>query len=171
MATASRALVLSDAQPDNRSLPLALVRRDLDVSVQLGPGRLLNQAYASIGRAAEKGANRMAHKFGMGPIALTDRIDQALCNLGKDRNEMLDKLHDYASGTSDDRSFSKLEKDCRKLMKYALPLVPSMPTDPALNMFTIDVQVRSPSDPAGHFQKHRHVIHPVSRPQASICSM
>ena len=124
----SQALVLF-SQEDCNPLPLTLrtAAEDLRVST-VGPGRILYNAYAGIGRSLEKKANLLAHQAGLGPIALTDRIEKVFGDSPKVRQEKLDKLYHILNATGDlpkdaiDNDFPKLKKECQKLMqKYVLP--------------------------------------------------
>jgi hypothetical protein len=80
--------------------------------VESGPGRLLNQAYLKGGRAIEKKVNRLAHELGHGPDAVVERI---LKGLRSREGDLMRSTHfrDKVSG--------ELERNCLKLLKYALP--------------------------------------------------
>jgi hypothetical protein len=80
-----------------------------------GPGRILHQLYSDSGRYIEAKANRAAHNFGLGPDAVTYRI-QDIFESRDERESKLDEL--YGGRICNLRS---LEKDCLKLMKHALP--------------------------------------------------
>ena len=126
----SQALVLF-SQEDSNPLPLTLrsTTEDLRVStVTVGPGRILFNAYMGIGRTLEKKANLLAHQAGLGPIALTERVEKLFGDSPKVRQEKLDKLYHILNATGDLRKeainddFLKLKKECQKLMqKYVLP--------------------------------------------------
>lgn len=77
-------------------------------------GRTLHQVYSALGSAAEKHANRAAHSLGMGPHAVTRQIQ----NFFGDGDERESKLLELGR-----TRFRDLEKDCVRLMKYALPWV------------------------------------------------
>ena len=125
MASGSRALVVFNNSNEEQQLPLATVGplgRQVVSHVTYGPGRLLNQAYKCIGRSIEKQANRFAHKAGLGPIAVTKKIEKAFEITSEERLAMLDDLYDrVGSADHDDHSMQELQKYCMKLMDYALP--------------------------------------------------
>ncbi|KAJ7118138.1 hypothetical protein C8R44DRAFT_923364 [Mycena epipterygia] len=77
-----------------------------------GPGKTLHEIYSTLGDRAEKHANRAAHSLGLGPAAVAERIRIFLGN-GSQREAALSELRDGVPG--------KLEKDCRRLVQYALP--------------------------------------------------
>ncbi|KAF7369323.1 hypothetical protein MVEN_00260600 [Mycena venus] len=77
-----------------------------------GPGSTLHHIYSSLGHFAERKANRMAHRLGLGPVALTRRIQDFLGN-GLDREIRIGQLK---TG-----EVPKLQRDCLRLMKYMLP--------------------------------------------------
>ena len=80
-----------------------------------------------MGQFLEKKANTMAHQAGLGPIALTDRIERMFGDSPAARQEKLDKLYHILNATGDlhkdavDNEFPGLKKECKQLMKYALP--------------------------------------------------
>ncbi|KAF7375789.1 hypothetical protein MSAN_00468600 [Mycena sanguinolenta] len=76
------------------------------------PGRTLGQAYTSLGAAVEKRANRAAHGLGLGPHAVSCKI-QSHFGDGEERLRQLELLRTSPSPT--------LERRCVKLMKYSLP--------------------------------------------------
>ncbi|KAJ7498869.1 hypothetical protein FB451DRAFT_1203270 [Mycena latifolia] len=78
-----------------------------------GPGRTLHELYSTLGGTAEKHANRAAHNLGLGPVAVSERIGLFFGD-GSERETALLQLK--ADGPA-----RKLEKDCVRLMKYALP--------------------------------------------------
>ena len=126
----SQALVLYNQEDSNPlSLTLRPTAENLRVStVTVGPGRILYNAYTGIGRVLEKKANSLAHQAGLGPIALTERIEKMFGDSPQARQEKLDKLYHILNATGDSRKdaidddFLKLEKECKKLMqKYVLP--------------------------------------------------
>ncbi|KAJ7937059.1 hypothetical protein B0H13DRAFT_2648967, partial [Mycena leptocephala] len=84
----------------------------VEVRTFTGPGKTLGQIYTRLALSAEKRANRAAHTFGLGPQAVSDRI-QAFFGDASEREEKLGSL-------GNDRP-PRLEKDCAKLLEYALP--------------------------------------------------
>lgn len=125
----SQALVLF-GQEDSIPLPLTVrstAEDDCLSIVTVGPGRILHNLYTGVGRGIEKKANLAAHRAGLGPIALTDRIEKIFGDSPKVRQEKLDDLYHTLDTSSElrkdavDSDFSKLKKACRKLMRYALP--------------------------------------------------
>ena len=74
----SHAVVPYREPEDNGPLPLSngLLPDDLRVQVQVGPGRILYNFYRNVGQCLESKANRMAHLSGLGPIAVTERIEK-----------------------------------------------------------------------------------------------
>ncbi|KAJ7104902.1 hypothetical protein C8R44DRAFT_987793 [Mycena epipterygia] len=78
----------------------------------IGPGKTLHEIYSTLGDRAEKHANRAAHSLGLGPAAVAERI-RIFFGDGSDRESALSQVQDGIPG--------KLEKACRRLMKYALP--------------------------------------------------
>jgi len=81
--------------------------------IPAGPGRLLSEAYLAGGRVVEKKFNRLAHHMGLGPNAVAKRIEHRL--------ETPERLMRPAELS--EKVTRELEKDCRKLMKHALPCV------------------------------------------------
>ncbi|KAJ7104865.1 hypothetical protein C8R44DRAFT_886895 [Mycena epipterygia] len=77
-----------------------------------GPGKTLHEMYSTLGARAEKHANRAAHSLGLGPVAVTERI-RIFFGDGGERESALSDLRD--------RIPRRLQKDCGRLMKYALP--------------------------------------------------
>ena len=125
MASGSRALVAFDNSNEGQQLPLATfgplgTGRQVVSHTTYGPGRLLNQAYISIGQSIEKQANRLAHNMGLGPIAVTELIEKAFEIAPEERQDKLDDLYDRL-GSTDDHDIGELQKHCMRLMKYALP--------------------------------------------------
>ncbi|KAJ6523037.1 hypothetical protein B0H19DRAFT_1244303 [Mycena capillaripes] len=76
------------------------------------PGRTLDEVYRSLGKAAEKQANRVAYKLGLGPHVVASKIKASFGN-GEERVQQLELLRSLAP--------PKLEKRCSKVMKYTLP--------------------------------------------------
>lgn len=99
----SQALVLFGLEEDSRPPPLTVATAgDLRVStVTVGPGRILYNAYTSIGRTLEKEANVAAHRAGLGPIALTDRIEKMFVDSPKVRQEKLDDIYHVLNSNRD----------------------------------------------------------------------
>ncbi|KAF7336858.1 hypothetical protein MVEN_02122100 [Mycena venus] len=81
----------------------------------LSPGRTLNQVYTILGNVLEKPANRTAHKLGLGPRAVTQKI-KSYFGSGEKRVRQLELLQGRTLP-----SLSKLEKHCFKLLKYTSP--------------------------------------------------
>jgi hypothetical protein len=77
-----------------------------------GPGRTLHEIYSSLGSAAETSVNRAAHSLGLGPAAVAGRI----CAYFGERHERELKINGLADATP-----RRLQKNCSKLMEYALP--------------------------------------------------
>ena len=82
-----------------------------------GPGRSLHQLYQSGGRWLGNVMDRVAHNVGLGPDAVSDRIQETFGSQ-QERLLKLDKLFGDNNRKCDLRA---LEKDCKILMKYALP--------------------------------------------------
>ncbi|KAJ6540654.1 hypothetical protein B0H19DRAFT_1313389 [Mycena capillaripes] len=76
------------------------------------PGRTLDEVYRSLGKAAEKQANRVAYKLGLGPHVVANKIKASFGN-GEERVQQLELLRSSVP--------PKLEKRCSKLMKYTQP--------------------------------------------------
>lgn len=119
-------LSLVPVRPDIRESyndPLHLVPRPelrLVPSNVPGPGRILNKVYTSAGRVLEDRANHLAHKSGWGPVATTDRIENAFGDSPKTRQAKMKALY-WPLENDCDPSLHELWTDCHKLMKYALP--------------------------------------------------
>ncbi|KAJ7111633.1 Rho GTPase activation protein [Mycena crocata] len=79
-----------------------------------GPGRTLHELYSTLGGTAEKHANRAAHNLGLGSAATSERI-RLFFGDGSQRESNLLQLKQESPG-------KKLEKDCVRLAKYALPI-------------------------------------------------
>ena len=91
---------------DNRPFPLTnRLSPDELRAVQIGPGRILYNLYTSIGRYLESNANRMAYLSGLGPIAVTERIEKQFGGSLVMRQERLEYLVLY------------LERDRRRSMR------------------------------------------------------
>jgi hypothetical protein len=121
----SRSLVIST--PDNP--PLSLSERSQHVvaceslpDTIAGPGRLLGSLYSVVGHAIENRTNSAAHILGWGPDAVTDRIQKAFGHVAK-RESMLDALYCSLNGMPgrSKGDLRTIDKDCLKLMQYALP--------------------------------------------------
>ncbi|KAJ6540634.1 hypothetical protein B0H19DRAFT_1269190 [Mycena capillaripes] len=76
------------------------------------PGRTLAEVYQSLGKAAEKQANRAAYKLGLGPLVVANKI-RAYFGDSEERVQRLELLRSSVP--------PKLEKRCSKLMKYTQP--------------------------------------------------
>lgn len=115
MASNTLALALLD----DVNLPLASLTDTRVVRHEnVGPGRLLAKVYTAAGKRLEKTANKTAHKIGLGPLAVTDRIILSLGSHTEETAKMLNHL--YSSSTKDKPpGVRKLAKDCRKLVDYA----------------------------------------------------
>ncbi|KAJ7104897.1 hypothetical protein C8R44DRAFT_332742 [Mycena epipterygia] len=77
-----------------------------------GPGKTLHEIYCALGDRAEKHANRAAYSLGLGPAAVAKRI-RLFFGDGSQRESTLAQLREGIS--------RKLEKDCGRLVQYALP--------------------------------------------------
>ncbi|KAJ7896580.1 hypothetical protein B0H13DRAFT_2033978 [Mycena leptocephala] len=77
-----------------------------------GPGRILNGLYDRLGGTLEKRANRVAHRAGLGPAAITEKI-RSYFGENEHRYLRLTELRSKASPF--------IEKDCVRLVGYALP--------------------------------------------------
>jgi hypothetical protein len=100
-------------RPDDTLLPLS-TRSECPVAI-VGPGRTLHQVYSSTGRYVEKKANRIAHNLGLGPSAVTTRIQEMFGS----RDERESKLDEFYRKRL--VNLHELKKDCVKLMEHALP--------------------------------------------------
>jgi hypothetical protein len=111
--TPADSLAVATLTPD---LPLAArlggssLIRDPQLTVT-GTGRILHEVYTTLGSAAEKHANRAAHNLGLGPSAVARRIQDYFGD-GFEREAKLAGLETQCR---------KIEKDCGRLMEYALP--------------------------------------------------
>ncbi|KAF7318785.1 hypothetical protein HMN09_00390800 [Mycena chlorophos] len=85
------------------------VRRPLTVAVV---GRTLESVYTRVGNAAEKRANKLAHAFGMGPLAVHERIEK-LMGTGDELEAKLEELNKKPP--------EKLQRYCNRLLEYAFP--------------------------------------------------
>ena len=115
---------------DNRPFPLTnRLSPDELRAVQIGPGRILYNLYTSIGRYLELNANRMAYLSGLGPIAVTKRIEKQFGDSLVMRQERLDILFCISNATGGGAcaqevvsDILQIKKECQKLVhKYALP--------------------------------------------------
>lgn len=79
-------------------------------------GSAVRRVYTSLGKVVETRANRAAHRFGLGPQAVAEKI-KAHFGSGGDRVRQLELLRTSES------LLPKLKKKCFKLLKYALPYV------------------------------------------------
>ena len=122
----SRAVVLFGGP---ESGPLPLIRNPPpDLRVQTGPGRILYNWIKETGKILESTANRIAHRAGYGPIAVTEQIVQQFGESAVTRQEKLDLLFSYATGRApcaqDGLNIKQIKEGCRKLVQtYALPSV------------------------------------------------
>jgi hypothetical protein len=99
--------LLSRAQPNN-----ALILGSLSAPM---PGRTLNLFYNVGAQYLERVANRAAHRAGLGPTAVVDRIQEAFGD-GEQRESNLVELRGSQSLNG-----PEIEKDCKTLIKYTLP--------------------------------------------------
>ncbi|KAF7312758.1 Kinase-like protein [Mycena indigotica] len=93
--------------------PLTTAEIQLALQTPLGipaPGRVLHEAYDTFGRFAARHANRADHRLGLGPLAALQRVKDFFSD---GREAKLEQLR-----TSIPR---QVEKDCLKLLRYALP--------------------------------------------------
>ena len=123
----SRAIVLFGGP---ESGPLPLIRNPPpDLRVQtLGPGRTMYIAFRKIGQYIESSVNRIAHRAGYGPIAVTEKIVRQFGESPMTRQEKLDLLFSHANGRApcaqDGLNIKQIKEGCQKLVKtYALPSV------------------------------------------------
>jgi hypothetical protein len=80
--------------------------------VASGPGRLLSEAYLKGGRFIGKKCNRLAHRWGHGPYATAEHILKEIQN--HDGGPM--RLAHFRNEVG-----GELDKNCMRLLKYALP--------------------------------------------------
>ncbi|KAJ6542529.1 hypothetical protein DFH09DRAFT_1322381 [Mycena vulgaris] len=112
MESREDSLALATLPPVNQPLTTRVDGRLVrDLVLASGTGRTLHEVYSRLGLAAEKHANRAAHKLGLGPTAVARRI-QSFFEDGFEREAKLSELREQGS--------RKLEKDCVRLMEYAL---------------------------------------------------
>lgn len=81
------------------------------------PGRILNQGYLLLAGILETRANRVAHRWGLGPDFVASKISSSF-GIGEERASNLSALRNKVP--------PELEKNCSKLMKYTLPCASSM---------------------------------------------
>jgi hypothetical protein len=93
--------------------------QQVSASRVLGPGRTLDELYSAAAHLVGEGANRAAHRLGLGPSAVARRI-QAYLGDGREREVNLERLRLRESCWTRIR---RLDKDCFRLMGYALPYV------------------------------------------------
>nr|GAT44855.1 predicted protein [Mycena chlorophos] len=104
------ARVASHPHPDLTTRQLAVrLRQPLTIAT---PGRVLHSAYTRVGNAAEKQANKLAHLFGLGPLALYDNIEKFM-GAGSEWETKLDEINKEAP--------EKLKRYCNRLLEYAFP--------------------------------------------------
>ncbi|KAJ6571161.1 hypothetical protein B0H19DRAFT_657834 [Mycena capillaripes] len=77
-------------------------------------GRTLYEVYSTVGQALETHTNRMAHRLGLGPEVVAQKI-AAFFGTGEERQLRLTALRNAHQIPA------KLEKDCSRLMRYTLP--------------------------------------------------
>ena len=81
--------------------------------------------YTSIGRYLESNANRMAYLSGLGPIAVTKRIEKQFGDslvMRQERLDMLNATEGEACAQEVVSDILQIKKECQKLVcKYALP--------------------------------------------------
>ncbi|KAF7318792.1 Catabolite degradation [Mycena chlorophos] len=85
------------------------IRRPLAVAV---PGRTLENAYTRVGNVAERQANKLAHAFGMGPLAVHEHIEK-LMGMGDERDARLEEINKKPP--------EKLQRYCNRLLEHAFP--------------------------------------------------
>ena len=118
----SHALVRFGSSEESGPLPLIVNPPPNALQVQIGPGRILFNAYRSIGQSLESTANHLAYRAGLGPIAVTEKIEQQFGG-SLNRQEKLDLL--FATGRASctqevGLNIKQIKKWCRELMqKYA----------------------------------------------------
>ena len=123
----SHAVVPYREPEDNGPLPLSsgLLPDDLRVQVQVGLGRILYNFYRNVGQCLESKANRMAHLSGLGPIAVTERIEKQFGDslvMRQERLDMLNATEGEACAQEVVSDILQIKKECQKLVcKYALP--------------------------------------------------
>ena len=99
-----------NAQPSD--LPVVVARAPQMDVIPIGAGRTLGAAYLAGGRYIGSKVNRLAHHMGHGPDSARERIEQQLQN----EEKRLLRTDDLGRDVS-----RNLQKDCLRLMKYALP--------------------------------------------------
>ncbi|KAF7318782.1 Catabolite degradation [Mycena chlorophos] len=85
------------------------IRRPLAIAV---PGRTLENAYTRVGNVAERQANKLAHAFGMGPLAVHEHIEK-LMGMGDEREARLEEINKKPP--------EKLQRYCNRLLEHAFP--------------------------------------------------
>jgi len=102
-------------------IPWRSDRQLVAFDMNLGPGRLLHQAYSVGGRWVEKRLGEAGHKLGMGPSAVSLRIEKAFGDDPLTRQSKLDSIYfSFQKGTNTQRDRA-LNRECQKLLEYALP--------------------------------------------------
>ncbi|KAJ7217477.1 hypothetical protein C8J57DRAFT_277256 [Mycena rebaudengoi] len=76
------------------------------------PGRTLNEVYSIVGQVLQTHANRAAHRLGLGPNVVAEKIT-SFFGTGEERQLRLIALWDEIP--------EKLERYCFRLMEYTLP--------------------------------------------------
>lgn len=121
MASSSSALIPWQNQDGHCTVALRSDRQVAMFDMNLGPGRLLNEAYSASGRWLEKGLGLTGHKLGLGPSAVSRRIEKVFGDNTLTRQSKLDSIYDsFQDGTNVQRDRA-LIKECQKLLEYALP--------------------------------------------------
>ena len=120
----SHAVVPYREPEDNGPLPLSsgLLPDDLRVQVQVGPGRILYNFYRNVGQRLESKANRMAHLSGLGPIAVTERIEKQFGDSLVMRQERLDILFCISNATRGEACAQEVVSDHTIQSKYPLDM-------------------------------------------------
>ncbi|KAJ7496258.1 hypothetical protein B0H11DRAFT_2385759 [Mycena galericulata] len=81
-------------------------------SSDAAPGRTLHQLYSHLGQSLGAQANRAAHSLGMGPLAISQHIEEFF-GIGDQRLTKLDEMRKT--------EYSSLARKCVKLVEYTLP--------------------------------------------------
>jgi hypothetical protein len=78
------------------------------------PGQTLGRVYTSLGRVLETQANRAAYRLGLGPHVVAQKL-KSYFGMDEERVQHLELLRSSIP--------RKVEKNCWRLIKYALPCV------------------------------------------------
>ncbi|KAJ7048150.1 hypothetical protein C8F01DRAFT_157602 [Mycena amicta] len=92
----------------------AMMQRPLIVA---RTGRTVQEFYSRLGSSIERRVNRIAHRAGLGPLAVCEKVQQLLGD-ELDREASLELLATVAPSW---KALLSLRKSCSKLLKYALP--------------------------------------------------